>query len=235
MAVLLVGLGVMAILLTAALPVWRQVSQREKEEDLIFRGLQYARAVGLYQRKYANTSPPSIDVLIEQRFLRSKYKDPMVPDGEFQLLYQTSQAAGSPGARGQGAPAAPTAGASQGAIGRGGIIGVVSKSSQTALRLYRGGAHYNEWQFVYIAQTQQPGTGQGRGTSMGGGAGRGQRQGEPMTPGTGGRGQRSGGAGAGPNPNQSPTTGRPQPLDRLPEQGRPGGSGTSRIPPPQAF
>ena len=97
MAVLLVGLGVMAILLTAAMPVWRQISQREREEELIFRGNQYARAIGLYQRKYANTSPPSLDVLLEQRFLRAKYKDPMVADGEFQLLYQSTQAAGSRG------------------------------------------------------------------------------------------------------------------------------------------
>ena len=100
MAVLIVALGVMAILWTAALPVWNQLAKREKEEELIFRGTQYSRAIGMFQRKYANASPPSLDVLIDQHFLRRKYKDPMIPNGEFQLLYQTTPQAGSPG-RGQ--------------------------------------------------------------------------------------------------------------------------------------
>jgi Tfp pilus assembly protein FimT len=53
MAVLLVGLAIMSVMLTVAMPVWHQTAQREKEEELIFRGNQYARAVGLFQRKYA--------------------------------------------------------------------------------------------------------------------------------------------------------------------------------------
>src|SRR3989304_8768077 len=44
MAALLVSMAVMAIVMTAAMPVWRQITQREKEEELIFRGKQYARA-----------------------------------------------------------------------------------------------------------------------------------------------------------------------------------------------
>jgi hypothetical protein len=31
-----------------------------------------------------------MDVLVKQKFLRRQYKDPMVPDGEFQILYQGS-------------------------------------------------------------------------------------------------------------------------------------------------
>ena len=38
MAALLIAMSVMAILLTVALPTWRQTIQREKEEELIFRG-----------------------------------------------------------------------------------------------------------------------------------------------------------------------------------------------------
>ena len=88
MAGLLVAMAVMAILMSAALPTWRQAAQREREEELIFRGEQYARAIELYQRRYANAFPQNFDLLVEQRFLRKKYKDPMVEDGEFQLLYQ---------------------------------------------------------------------------------------------------------------------------------------------------
>jgi type II secretory pathway pseudopilin PulG len=72
MAALLVGLSVMSVLMGAMLPVWSHMVQREKEEELIFRGQQYARAIGLFQRKFANTAPPTIDLLVEQRFLRKK-------------------------------------------------------------------------------------------------------------------------------------------------------------------
>jgi type II secretory pathway pseudopilin PulG len=88
MAVLLVGIAVMGILMSAVMPVWRHDAQREKEEELIFRGEQYARAVGLFQRKFAGAFPPSVDLLVEQHFLRKKYKDPMTANGEFQILYQ---------------------------------------------------------------------------------------------------------------------------------------------------
>ena len=67
------------------MPVWKQSVQREKEAELIFRAGQYARAVALYQRKYANAFPPSVDVLLREKFLRKKYKDP-VTNGEFRYL-----------------------------------------------------------------------------------------------------------------------------------------------------
>jgi type II secretory pathway pseudopilin PulG len=85
MVALLVALSVMAIMMGAALPAWHTLAQREKEAELIFRGEQYARAIGLWQRRFANAAPPSIDVLVEQRFLRKKYKDPITND-EFQVL-----------------------------------------------------------------------------------------------------------------------------------------------------
>ena len=85
MAALLVGLSIMAVLMSAALPVWSHQMKREREEELIWRGQQYARAVGLFQRKYANTFPPTLDVLVEQRFLRKKYKDP-ITNSDFQII-----------------------------------------------------------------------------------------------------------------------------------------------------
>ena len=67
----------MAVFMTMALPVWSTAAKRAREDELIFRGEQYARAIGLYQRKYANTLPPSIDVLVNEQFLRKKYLDPV--------------------------------------------------------------------------------------------------------------------------------------------------------------
>ena len=97
MAALLVAMAVMAVAMTVALPAWRQANQREKEEELIFRGRQYARAVQLFQRRFAATYPPSVDVLVQQKYLRKKYKDPMVEDGEFEVLYQGSLLSMTPG------------------------------------------------------------------------------------------------------------------------------------------
>ncbi len=67
------------------MPVWKQQVQREKEAELIFRAGQYARAVALYQRKYANAFPPSVDVLLREKFLRKKYLDPLT-GREFRYL-----------------------------------------------------------------------------------------------------------------------------------------------------
>jgi len=98
MAALLVAMSVMAVFMTVAMPVWNTQAQREKEAELVFRGEQYARAVMLYQRKFANALPPSLDILLNDRYLRKKYKDP-ITGRDFQLLSGASAQAnaGVPG------------------------------------------------------------------------------------------------------------------------------------------
>ena len=76
MAALLVALAVMAVLMSVAMPVWRHEAQREKEAELVFRGQQYMRAIRLYHAK-TQTLPPSIDVLVQGRYIRKKFKDPI--------------------------------------------------------------------------------------------------------------------------------------------------------------
>ena len=194
MAALLVMLAIISVVVSVALPVWRTVTQREKEEELIFRGQQYARAISLFQRRFANAYPPSIDVLVEQKYLRKKYKDPMTADGEFQVLYQGSALAMPGGRAGQGStvPGAGTSNMNTGGrvvggvtsstgsgltitVGRGagpqgGIIGVASKSTEKSIRLYEGHSKYNEWQFIWL-----PGAMGGRGGAAGVPGGRGGR------------------------------------------------------------
>src|SRR5262249_6674099 len=130
MAALLVALSVMAVLMTAAMPVWKQATRREQEEELIFRGQQYARAIGLFQRRAGpGVLPPNVDALVQGHFLRKKYKDPITGD-DFDLVRGTQGTAqpgqvASPGAvaRGQTPGAqAPQSGA-QATPGRGGAVG----------------------------------------------------------------------------------------------------------------
>lgn len=189
MAALLVALSVMAVLLGALLPQWTTMARREKEEELIFRGNQYARAVTLFQRKYANTAPPSIDVLVEQKFLRKKYKDPITGD-DFQPLYANPQAttpgAGTAGSArpGQGAltESSPRTATTPAAGAPGGIIGVTSKSTEESIKIYNGRNRYNEWAFIAVQTTERPG-GPG-GAQAPGGASPG-RPGQPPPPGQG--------------------------------------------------
>jgi type II secretory pathway pseudopilin PulG len=114
MAALIVAMGIMALMMTVVMPVWKQAARREKEEELVFRGLQYVHAIGLYQRKFANAYPPNLDLLVEQKFLRKKFKDPVTND-DFVIL--------PPGAAVPGAPVPGGRGGTQpaGGIGSGGI------------------------------------------------------------------------------------------------------------------
>ena len=177
MAALLVVLAVMSLMLSMALPVWHHAARREREAELIFRGEQYARAIVLYQRQTAGAYPPDIETLVEGRFLRRAYRDPMTADGEFRLVLQSelSRISGS-GASGG------VAGDPSGEAGRerrppnddagdrtgfmqgvrpfgdreedtpggvdGNIVGVVSRSEQTSIALYDGKSKYNEWVFI---------------------------------------------------------------------------------------
>src|SRR5207344_2107286 len=102
-----VAMSVMAIMFTVVMPVWKQTARREKEEELVFRGRQYVHAIGLFQRKFANAFPPNIDVLVEQRFLRKKFKDPITNDDFVPIP------------AGQSLPGSATPGAVPGAAGRG--------------------------------------------------------------------------------------------------------------------
>src|SRR4051794_17214919 len=102
MAALLVAMSIMAIMMTVVMPVWKQATQREKEEELVFRGMQYVHAIGLFQRKYANAYPPNVDVLVEQHFLRKKFKDPITND-DFAPIPVGQGLPGSGAATGRGA------------------------------------------------------------------------------------------------------------------------------------
>jgi type II secretory pathway pseudopilin PulG len=204
MVVLLISLSIMAIMMTVVMPVWRQTAQREKEAELVFRGEQYARAINLLQRKSVGALPPSIDFLVEQKFLRKKFKDPITND-DFApvLLSVAAPQGGAPGTQRGGAPpggpqgsarggAAPTTGAASGSTPGSqtgaGITGVTSKSKETSIRLYKGRNHYNEWLFVYTPPAPAPGPAgapgaPGRGGPRGGGP---QGPGNPQIPPLGG-------------------------------------------------
>ncbi len=67
--------------------------KRQKEAETIWRGQQYARAIGLYYRKFGRF-PTNVDDLVKEqngvRFLREAYKNPMnKEDGSWRFIYVT--------------------------------------------------------------------------------------------------------------------------------------------------
>ena len=49
---LMIGLTIMAILVAAVLPLASTEAQRDKEDELVFRGFQYAEGVRGFRRRY---------------------------------------------------------------------------------------------------------------------------------------------------------------------------------------
>ena len=70
--------AMLTIALAVALPKVSKEIQRDRELETMHRGMQYARGVKLYYKKFG-AYPPSVDALVKTnniRFLRKKYTDP---------------------------------------------------------------------------------------------------------------------------------------------------------------
>src|ERR1700688_4485643 len=120
----------------AAAPSILTEGRREKEADLVWRGEQYERAIGLYYRKFGKY-PTKVEDLTKQtngvRFLRQAYTDPMnKDDGSWCFIHvgANEQLRG-------------------GAVMGGNIIGVGSKIKQPSLRVYLGADTYQQWEFIW--------------------------------------------------------------------------------------
>lgn len=177
MVALLAAIAILLLGMAAAAPPWKYVMKDAREEELIFRGTQIADAIARYQRKHGNALPVSIDVLVQGKFLRQAYKDPMTKDGDWRLLRPGETGlipgvvpgapnprlapggAGLPGPGGGGLSTpsptptpTPRSTSSFGAGGLGGgvgpIAGVASRSTEESLRIFNGRSRYNEWIFA---------------------------------------------------------------------------------------
>ena len=165
-AIFLLTLGLML-----AMPVWKTQIQRELEVELIFRGEQYVEAVRVFQTKNPGNFPSSFDELLEEKFIRRLYPDPMTAEGEWNviLLHDRTPAQGQRGARStRAARRRGTAGAQPqqqqaqapqriliapqsalAAIENARIIGVVSSSDQQSIRIHNEQTSYDKWLFFY--------------------------------------------------------------------------------------
>jgi type II secretory pathway pseudopilin PulG len=119
---LLAVLLMMALMIIAAtIEVPRIVEQikRDREEEMIHRGTEYARAVKKFYKKFGRypANLEQLDNTNQIRFLRKRYKDPLTKDGKWKLLnYGDIQTLLNPNA--PGTPAAALGAQGQGAFGQ---------------------------------------------------------------------------------------------------------------------
>jgi type II secretory pathway pseudopilin PulG len=169
--VILLMATLVLIALSAAVPRVLTQGQREKEEELLFRGRQYQRAIGLFYKKFGRY-PTKIEELLEtneRAFLRREFADPMTPGGEWRLMrvgplgelmgsaherQPLGQPSGASSSEQEQPPAAPGSGTTSSAGTSGGsgsqpIAGVASTSTARSIRVYEGYDVYNQWEFIY--------------------------------------------------------------------------------------
>ena len=159
----LIGITLLGVGLTAAVTLWSQAVQREDEAELLFRGEAIVRALERFQQDRPGTLPETLDELVEGKYLRRAWLDPMT-GRSFQILRAVEQAAPATSAAGTIARPRPTNPAGEeergpadtgedrrepdGAAETGaGITGVVSTSELLSFRTYEGARRYSEWRF----------------------------------------------------------------------------------------
>ena len=166
---LLVGITVASILIASVLPLASAQAQREREAELIFRGLQYAEGIRIFRRRFGRY-PNSLKELMEvkPRSIRKVWKDPMTKDGEWGIITMVGTPVTTGGGTSSGlkpqptpsprptsppSPFGPPGAGGTGLPGVGGappgpVMGVFSKSTEKGYRLFEGREAYNEWRFT---------------------------------------------------------------------------------------
>lgn len=132
------AIAIAGIALSGVGVLWQMEGRREKEKELLFVGEEYRRAISAYYAKSpgGDTQYPQKleDLLLDKRFpnpvrhLRRLYREPMMPDGEWELISQEGR-----------------------------IMGVASRSHDQPIKVagftpeqdgFEGAASYAEWRFV---------------------------------------------------------------------------------------
>ena len=166
------------ISLTAALPNVYRAGQREREEELIFRGNEYARAIMLFQRQFRRY-PTSVKELLQTngiRFLRREYRDPMTRKGKWRFINAdangvvlnsktiappkkpkplgsmdtTENSPKEEETKQQGSEEGSQTSSSffSNEVKGAFIVGVASTSRKKSIRVWNGKTRYDEWEFL---------------------------------------------------------------------------------------
>ena len=162
MVALLIGIAILMIGIAAVLPLASTQAQRDKEEELIFRGQQYVEGIRIFRKRFGR-APNSLKEMYEvrPRSLRKLWKDPITDSNDWGLVTQATTTAirppNPPGGPRMTPTPTPTPAPTRGFGGKDDsgtpnvplpIIGVYSKSTKKSIRVYDGRDTYNEWRFT---------------------------------------------------------------------------------------
>ncbi len=148
MAVFLIAIG-----LLVAVPVLQTEVQREKEEELIFRGKQYAEAVRLYAQKNPGRFPASLKELLDKKCIRRLYRDPFGPEGQWNVILATGKA---PTGRESAQEVLVVPERALPAIKNPQILGVVSSSTARSVKIYNDQESHDKWLFYFGQDPKKP-------------------------------------------------------------------------------
>jgi len=170
LVMLIVLVAVLSVLVAAALPAWSTAIQREKEEELIFRGLQYAEAIRVFQQRFGRP-PVRLEELIEvePRSIRRLWEDPVTGEAEWGLIFAGQQPGQPPVGQREGEDEQGRelgGGGLQGVVGgrttsgegqvtQGPIVGVHSLAEGESIKSFDGADSYQDWQFTVDLVSRQ--------------------------------------------------------------------------------
>ena len=82
-------MAMMIIVALAVAPSFVMQAKRDREQEMIHRGTEYARAIKKYYRKFGRypSNLEQLDNTNQIRFLRRRYKDPLTQNGEWKQLH----------------------------------------------------------------------------------------------------------------------------------------------------
>ena len=164
MVAVVIFIAILTILIAAVGPSIGTIMRREREEELLFRGKQYARAIALFQRRYGRYPTDLKELYFNRpRVIRHLWKDPMCNCDNWKLLIQ-GQPDSTPFLNQNVDPSnrppstylrlfpTPTPVGFVGGDGAeknaGPIVGVRSRVHEEGLREWRGRRFYDEWRFI---------------------------------------------------------------------------------------
>ncbi|HVS04158.1 MAG TPA: type II secretion system protein [Thermoanaerobaculia bacterium] len=164
LVILMVLITLLNIAVAMAMPLWSTAMRRDREEELIFRGLQYAEAIRVFEQRQGRLPVRLEELLeVEPRSIRRLWEDPITGSRRWGVLFASGPQGDLPGepptgTSGLPAPAAPAgepngggegAGAASGqTLTRGPIRGVYSRSRDEAIKTFLGRQRYHQWHFT---------------------------------------------------------------------------------------
>ena len=155
LVMVVIGMAILVILTAAVAPAVSIIMQRDREDELIFRGKQYARGIVLFQRRYGRL-PTSLKEMYENRprTIRKLFKEPMCNCDDWFVILQGSAESNIGGAINlpqTGLPPTPVPKQSASPFQpptTGPIVGVRSQVKKKSLKEWQGQSTYDQWRFI---------------------------------------------------------------------------------------